>query len=283
MPVKTKSIALLGASGMLGTDLRVGLQKLPCTIKTYSRPKFDVTNTPILQEAVKASDIIINCAAYTNVDKAESETEIAEKVNTLAVGSLGRFAATEDKYVIHISTDFVYDGMKKSPYNELDTPNPISVYGKTKYEGEKLLSESGCRHCIVRVQWTYGAAGENFISKICKRAESADTISVVTDQIGSPTHTQDVANMVCGLAVGGQIEGLYLFASQGYASRLEVAEFIARTLNLKVNVKPCKTADFPSPASRPLNSRFDCAKIDSIMNTSRVHWQEGLFRYLKSL
>ena len=281
MPVKTKSIALLGASGMLGTDLRVGLQKLPYTIKTYSRPEFDITNMPILQEAVKASEIIINCAAYTNVDKAESETEIAEKVNTLAVGSLGRFAATEDKYVIHISTDFVYDGMKKSPYNELDTPNPISVYGKTKYEGEKLLSESGCRHCIVRVQWTYGAAGANFISKICKRAESADTISVVTDQIGSPTHTRDVANIVRRLAVGGQIEGLYLFASQGYASRLEVAEFIAKTLNLKVNVKPCKTADFPSPACRPLNSRFDCTKIDSITNSSRIHWRESLFRYLK--
>ena len=281
MSASSTTAAVLGAKGMLGSDLVSVLNKTSYSIITHDLPEFDITNPLSLEQVVKTSDIIINCAAYTNVDQAENEPEIAHTVNASAVGCLGHLAVAYDKYVIHISTDFVYDGTKVGAYNESDVPNPVSAYGKTKYDGEKLLAESHCRHCILRIQWTYGNAGENFITKICKRAQNSSTLRVVADQIGSPTHTKDVAKAISCL-INDRVEGLFLYASEGYASRFEVAEFIVKTLNLNVSVTPCVTADFPSPAKRPLNSRFDCEKIAMAVSPPRSHWQQSLADYLRT-
>ena len=148
---------------------------------------------------------MINCAAYTNVDGAESQKELAHRVNGEAVGQLGRLAAERGKWVLHFSTDFVFDGELDRPYAETDAPNPINEYGRSKLAGERLLAQSGCSHCIVRLEWTYGTHGNNFVTKIIERARASGQLKVVDDQVGSPTATTEVAAV--GLPAPGAAGG----------------------------------------------------------------------------
>ena len=184
----------------------------------------------------------------------ESETDLAYKVNAEAVERLGQIAKDSGKWVLHISTDFVFDGNSDRPYVETDEPNPISEYGKSKLAGERLLVESGCANCIMRLQWTYGKAGNNFVKKIIERARQTGKLRVVDDQLGSPTATTEAAKAICQL-LAKQLTGLFHFASAGYVSRFGMAEFIIEKLNMNVELQACKSGDFDSPARRPLNSR----------------------------
>jgi dTDP-4-dehydrorhamnose reductase len=278
-----RTAAIIGGKGMLGTDLRAALLKRDHNVVIWDRPDWDIVVPGTLKQAVDSADVIVNCAAYTNVDGAETAEETAWAVNAIAVGELGRLAALSDKYVVHISTDFVYDGTKDGCYTEEDTPNPINIYGASKYQGEMLLTASKCRCCILRIEWTYGHAGVNFITKLCRRAGELDQLSVVADQIGSPTHTADVAEVICDL-VKSEIEDLFLYASEGYATRYEVAQFIAERMGLDTRINPVTTADFPSPAMRPLNSRFDCTKIEGALPLlRRSNWSLGLGRFLEEM
>jgi dTDP-4-dehydrorhamnose reductase len=245
-------------------------------------PEFDITNNGNLRQIVSDAGIIINCAAYTNVDGAESEAELAYQVNGAAVGCLGFTAHDADKWVLHISTDFVFDGRLKRPYVETDPPNPISSYGRTKLAGEQLLAQSGCRHCIVRVEWTYGSAGNHFIGKITQRAREGKSLKIVDDQIGSPTATTEVARAICKL-LHQQPEGIYHFANANYVSRFEMAKFVFDKLSMKVDLQPCKTSDYDTPAARPLNSRFNCDKIQALLDESIEPWQVPLERFLRQL
>lgn len=267
---------------MLGTDLARICEQEGFNIKVFDLPEFDVTGPEQLREAVDAGEIIVNCAAYTNVDGAENEAELAYKVNAEAVGRLGDFARDADKWVLHISTDFVFDGRLDRPYVETDAPNPINTYGKTKWQGEQLLSRSGCRCCIIRVEWTYGSAGNNFVTKLIQQAKTRPSLRVVDDQIGSPTATTEVAKAICKL-LPKQPEGIYHFASAGYVSRYEMARFISERLAMEVNILPCKTSDFPSPAARPLNSRFDCSKISALLGEAIRPWRGPLEDFLRRL
>jgi dTDP-4-dehydrorhamnose reductase len=267
---------------MLGTDLAGICKQQGFDVKVFDLPEFDITNSQQLKQAVGAADIIVNCAAYTNVDGAESETELAYQVNAAAVGRLGDIAKDADKWVLHISTDFVFDGRLNTPYVETDVPNPINAYGKTKLAGEQLLGESGCRHCIIRLEWTYGFAGNNFVTKIIRRAKTDKTLKVVDDQVGSPTATTEVANVICKL-LQKKPEGIYHFASAGYVSRYEMAKFIFDKLSLDVNLLPCKTSDFVSDAKRSLNSRFDCRKIKTLLDEKIEPWQVPLEHFLRQL
>jgi dTDP-4-dehydrorhamnose reductase len=245
-------------------------------------PEFDITNEKHLTNALKDVDAVINCAAYTNVEKAESEAELAHKVNAEAVGKLGSAAKDAGVWVLHISTDFVFDGKSDRPYVETDTPNPINVYGASKLAGEELLVESGCRYCIMRVEWTYGSAGNNFVAKMIKLAKANRKLKVVDDQIGSPTATTEVAEAICKL-LPKRPEGLFHFASAGYVSRFEMAKFIFDKLNMSVDLSSCKTTDFPTVAARPLNSRFDCSKIKALLDEPIEPWQAPLGRFLERL
>ena len=245
-------------------------------------PEFDITNENHLANALKDADAVINCAAYTNVEKAESESELAYKVNGEAVGNLSLAAKKAGVWVLHISTDFVFDGTSNKPYVETDTPNPINVYGKSKLAGEKLLVESRCQYCIMRVEWTYGSAGDNFVAKLIKRAKADGRLKVVDDQIGSPTATAEIAKVICKL-LPKKPDGLFHFASAGYVSRFEMAKFIFDKLNTSVDLSSCKTADFPTAAARPLNSRFNCSKIESLLDEPIAPWQVPLERFLEKL
>lgn len=275
-------IAILGGKGMLGTDLADICKQQGFDVKVFDLPEFDITNSQQLKQAVGAAEVIVNCAAYTNVDGAESEVDLAYQVNAAAVGRLGAFAKDADKWVLHISTDFIFDGRLNTPYVETDTPNPINEYGKTKLAGEQLLGESGCRHCIIRLEWTYGFAGNNFVTKIIRRAKADKTLKVVDDQVGSPTATTEVANVICKL-LQKKPESIFHYASAGYVSRYQMAEFIFDKLSMDVNLVPCKTSDFVSDAARPLNSRFDCSKIKNLLDEQIKPWQDPLERFLRQL
>jgi dTDP-4-dehydrorhamnose reductase len=274
------SIAILGGKGMLGSDLVVLCKQRGIETKIYDLPEFDITDQQQLKEAVASSDLIVNCAAYTNVDGAESETGLAHKINAEAVGQLGRLAKELDKWVLHISTDFVFDGELDRPYVETDKANPLGEYGKSKLQGERLLIESQCKYSIMRVQWTYGRAGNNFVTKVLDRAKQAGKLTIVDDQIGSPTSTIELSKVICELLLK-RPQGLYHFAAGGYVSRFDMARFVIEKLNMDVEMKPCKSSDFETPAQRPLNSRFCCDKISAILDKPILPWQQPLERFLE--
>lgn len=264
---------------MLGSDIKALAEECGYTGRIYDLPEFDITVEADLEKMVAENDFIINCAAYTAVDQAETETEICQAVNADAIGILGKVAKTADKYVLHISTDFVFGDDGCEPLIETDVPCPLGVYGATKLHGEELLELSECRHAIIRVQWTYGLHGKHFVSKIADLAERLDKLKVVDDQWGSPTPTSAVAKAVMCF-IEWEIEGLYHFAAKGYASRYEVAKFILEKKGIGKGVEPCSSSEFSAPAARPLNSRFNCSKIDQVLDFERPDWQDALGDFL---
>jgi len=267
---------------MLGSDLAHASADYGLDFEVFDLPEFDIANPQHLQRAVSQATIIVNCAAYTDVEKAESEVELAYKVNGEAVGKLGSAAKDAGIWVLHISTDFVFDGELERPYNEADEPNPINAYGRSKLAGEKLLAESGCSHCILRLEWTYGHAGQNFVTKLIKRAKTDKNIRVVDDQMGSPTAATEVAELICQLLLQ-KPQGIFHFAAAGYSTRFEIAKFVFDKLDMSVNLTACKSSDYPSTAVRPLNSRFDCGKIKALLGEPIRPWQEPLEGFLRRL
>ncbi|MCD4832095.1 MAG: dTDP-4-dehydrorhamnose reductase [Anaerohalosphaeraceae bacterium] len=277
-----KKIVILGARGMLGSDIAKLLISRGKNPACFDLPNFDITDSKQLQNAAGDADIIINCAAFTDVDKAETKSSDACAVNAEAVGSLAKIAAENNAYIIHISTDFVFDGTKHTPYTETDEPNPVNVYGQSKLSGEKLLTQSTCRNSIIRVQWSYGQNGDNFIKKLISLSTRQDSLKVVSDQIGSPTATAETAKVIAEF-VEKQPLGLYHFAAAGYAGRFEVAKFVFDKLNIKTELAPCLSSEFPAPAKRPCNSRFCCDKISQLLNCDIESWNGPLERFLKKL
>ena len=267
---------------MLGSDLAVTCAESGYDVRVCDVPEFDITNGAQVREAAGQADGVINCAAYTDVDGAEAQRDVAHRVNGDAVGQLGAIAQASGTWVLHFSTDFVFDGKLERPYTETDTPHPINEYGKSKMAGERLLAQSGCRHCIVRLEWMYGSHGNNFVKKLVRRARASERLRVVDDQIGSPTATTEVAKMACEL-LGRRAEGLFHFASAGYVSRFDVAEFVFDRLSLQTALLPCRSADYPTQAQRPLNSRFNCSKIQAALAHPIRPWQGPLECFLGQL
>jgi dTDP-4-dehydrorhamnose reductase len=274
-------VSILGGRGMLGSDVVLACED-KYDLSILDLPEFDITDYGQLEQVVRGSSVIVNCAAYTDVDGAETNADLAYAVNNEAVGRLGALAKAADVWVLHVSTDFVFDGRLDRPYVETDKPNPINTYGRSKLAGEQLLVESGCRHCIMRVEWTYGVHGSNFVSKIMELAKSRRQLRVVDDQIGSPTATTEVAGTIAAL-LEQQPQGVFHYAGSGYVSRFGLARFIAQKLRMDVEVLPCRSGDFARPADRPLNSRFDCSKIGALLTEPIRPWQEPLEEFLKKL
>jgi len=275
-------IIILGAKGMLGSDVVAECKSRGIAFDAYDLPEFDITDQRQLLSVVRQASVIVNCAAYTDVENAETETELASRVNAEAVGHLSAFARKTGAWVLHISTDFVFDGEGSKPYTEKDVPHPINAYGRTKLAGERLLIENRCRYCIMRVEWTYGQNGNNFVKKLLQKARTEKELKVVDDQIGSPTATTEAAKAICDV-MAKKPKGIFHFASQGYVSRFGVAQFIAETLRLDVQLTSCETSDYPSKAPRPLNSRFDCNKIRKLLHGQIKPWQGPLEEFLKKL
>ncbi len=266
---------------MLGSDLVPCLADAGHEVRGYDLPEFDLTNTGHLESMVRGVDVVVNCAAYTNVDKAESEPDLAMAVNGDAVLALARLAAANGIYLVHVSTDFVFNGDSEAPYAESDPVAPLSAYGESKLAGEFGVLTSHCKGAILRVQWTYGRHGRHFVSKILELAESRPSLKVVADQVGAPTPTTLVSETIARL-IEARLTGIYHLAAAGHASRFDVAKHIVATRGLDVEVLPCSSAEFPAPARRPLNSRFDCSRIDRALGLKRRPWQEYLTSYLEA-
>lgn len=275
-------LGITGANGMLGSDLKSLAKRNGFLVNSYDLPDYDITNERTIDLIVNSNDLIVNCAAYTAVDKAESEVQKAYKINSESVEKLGISVTSSSKYLVHISTDFVFGNSSDNPLSEGDEPLPLGVYGASKLEGEKKLIKVCQNAAIMRIQWTYGLHGDNFIKKILKAAETNKSLKIVEDQIGSPTATTAVSQAIMCL-VASKVTGLYHFASNGYASRFDVAKFILNEKGIQRELIPCLSSEFVTPAERPLNSRFDCSKIDKILNYKRYFWKDELREFLKLL
>ncbi len=274
-----QSIAILGGRGMLGSDLSAVLAGAGYTVHAWDLPECDITRPADLEKALDGADIAVNCAAFTNVDGAEDQPERAEAVNANAVGRLAAAARQRHIFVVHISTDFVFNGQGTRPWREDDPPQPLNVYGRTKLAGEQALQHSGCPHLIMRVQWSYGRQGTNFIAKILERARAGAPLKIVADQFGAPTWTRDMSRAIARL-LARQCTGLYHFANTGYSSRFDVARFVLDHCKLPNPLTPCRTGEFPARAARPLNSRFELSRIQAVLDYPIRSWQEALAEYL---
>jgi dTDP-4-dehydrorhamnose reductase len=272
------TVTVLGSRGMLGSDLVPALTGAGYRVIGLDLPEFDITNPNHQLEMVADTDVVINCAAYTDVDGAETNKDRAWSVNKIAIEGLAELVRSDYKYLIHISTDFVFNGIQIWPYRESDTAYPVNVYGQSKLSGEQALLKSACRCAIVRLQWTYGRHGKNFVSKILDLAKTNKRIDVVDDQMGSPTPTADAASAIVQVLEQG-LRGIYHYSNMFYTSRAGAAQVIVDTMNLDTVINPVPTTPVPGKARRPLNSRFNCAKIDGL-GIKRRCWKMGLQEFL---
>ncbi len=272
-------IAVTGAKGMLGTDFVAVAKNLGHELLEFDLPEFDLRNKDHIRNAVGSADVVINLAAYTNVDGAESESKLCFDVNAEAVGSLARECAVKNRYLLHVSTDFVFGDDTSLPLSETDQTNPLNTYGRSKLEGERLILNSGADAAILRLQWTYGMAGNNFVSKILAKAKVSEELRIVHDQVGTPTWTVDASKAILSLA-GASARGIFHFAPIGYVSRFEFAKFALGEAGINVPVIPCSSSELRSPARRPLNSRFDCSKIDSFLGMRRPEWRKSISEFI---
>ena len=244
-----------------------------CNLKQVD--KFFKTNQKI--------DYCINCAAYTAVDKAETDVEKAFEINAQGAKNLAFVCDEQGAVLIHVSTDFVFDGNKTEPYIETDTPKPISVYGASKLKGEVEIQKTLKKHFIIRTSWLYSEHGTNFMKTMLRLAETREEISVVSDQIGTPTYAGDLANVILKIVSSKNTSfGLYHYSNEGVASWYDFAKAIFEASNLKIKTSPIKTEAYPTPAKRPVYSVMDKTKITSIMGLETRNWQDSLKKTIGS-
>ena len=259
-------ILVIGADGQLGMSLKKISGDYPdCDFLFTDVVQLDITDEKAVREVIERSgaDVIINCAAYTAVDKAESEPEAARRINALGVGVLADAATRTGAAVVHISTDYVFDGKASEPYAEDAQPHPSSVYGITKAEGERLLLQSGCRGAIVRTAWLYSEFGRNFVKTMLSLASRCDSVSVVCDQRGAPTYATDLARAVMTLVRRGFESGvrIYHFTDEGECTWNRFAERIFALSGKRCRVEAITTEQYGAPAPRPSYSVLSLASI----------------------
>jgi dTDP-4-dehydrorhamnose reductase len=293
------NILLLGANGQVGWELRRALLPLG-KVLPLGRAEVDFTHLDGLRTVLDSRQprIIVNAAAYTAVDKAESESELAWRVNADAPALLAEWALENDAWLVHYSTDYVFDGTLDRPYTELDTPNPQSVYGKSKFAGEQAISASGCRHLILRTSWVYAARGANFAKTMLRLACERNSLRVVADQIGSPTSAELIADLTALILhrvltdpSALSLDGLYHLTAAGHTSWHGYARHVltqAKKLGWPLRcppdaVQPIKTEDYPLPAKRPANSRLDTSKLRAAFDLTLPDWTVQVDRMLDEL
>ena len=278
---------VIGARGMLGNDLVGSLNTCKDLSPVISRdlPELDITNPDALRASLAEHQpaVVFNCAAYTDVDGCEDDPERGRAVNALAPGALGRAAREVGALLVHISTDFVFDGDTDRPYTEDDPPNPLSVYGQTKLGGERAVIESGCKYLICRTAWLYGKYGKNFVNTIRDRAHTQSSLSVVSDQFGSPTWTKDLADMLLQL-VRKDARGIVHTVNAGRASWCELAREAVRLSGLTAEIKAISAKQYPRKARPPKRSSvLDTTRFFRLAGQAPEHWKSALARYLGTL
>ena len=281
------NILLLGAGGQLGKVLTADLPTIG-RIHALDRASLDITNHHAVAEAVTdtQANIIVNAAAYTAVDKAEGEAKKAHAINADAVANLAQLAKTQGAWLIHYSSDYVFDGSKPTPYVEADSPNPINIYGASKLAGEQAIVNSGCRHLIFRTSWVIGKDGSSFAKTILRLATEQYSLQVVSDQRGVPTSPSLISNItldaIRAIATGqAWPAGLYHLTPSGTSNWHEIAQTLlehAERAHIPLSarakdVQSITTADYPTAAKRPLNSQLDTQKLRAQLSFDLPHWQ----------
>lgn len=278
-------ILLTGASGQLGQSFRLMANDFPdFKLIAMGKSELDITNEQQVSDVLfhYKPKAVINCAAYTNVEMAEKEAEIATAINAAAVAYLGKKCGDMDIPLIHFSTDYVFDGMKKSPYVEADVCRPLSVYGKSKYEGEQLLEKNNFPHYTFRVSWLYSKFGNNFFKTILKRAYEMGQLKVVNDQIASPTYAGFLAKDIFHFLQLIIIEqkkipyGIYHYEQTGEASWYDFTCKIMEYSGIEISIEPVSTSMFPMIASRPAYSKLDGSLLFTESHIPRVSWERAL-------
>ena len=292
-------ILITGCNGQVGLELNRSLSLIGDVI-ALDRASFDLSNPDSIRENIRRihPSVILNPAAYTAVDKAESDENMAKAVNSFAPSIIGEEAQKISALVIHYSTDYVFDGNKNEPYNESDKVNPLGVYGRTKLDGEIALAESGANHVILRTSWVYGAHGKNFIKTILRLAAERQELRIVADQLGAPTSAALLADASAHIVSrylrddGDTFPcGLYHFAASGettwhYLAQYVVEKAIAVNCKLQVapdRILPIKTQEYPTPAARPANSRLDTTKFCKAFDLQLPDWTHGVDQVLDLL
>lgn len=280
------NILVTGASGQLGLSVRDASE---CSDHNFIfsdiKPSdgiipLDVTDPDAVGKILMDKDIsvIINCASYTDVNKAESETEAADKVNCEAAGILAEAAAVRGVLLIHISTDYVFDGNSSRPYAEDASAAPVNAYGRSKFAGEKAVEASGCRYLILRTSWLYSNYGRNFYKTMVELTAANPVLKVVSDQIGTPTCASDLAEALVTI-IDEEIpfeSGIYHYSNEGVCSWYDFAKEICSGVGHLCDVMPCRTEDYPTPAVRPAFSVLDKTKFKETFGIEIPHWRESL-------
>lgn len=295
-----QKILLTGVNGQVGHALQAAFHtsQIPAELIALDRSQLDLTNADQIREVVRAiqPDLIINPAAFTAVDKAESEPDLASAINAKAPQILAEEAERMNARLIHFSTDYVYDGKKIGPYQETDATGPISVYGQTKLAGEEAIRAVGLPHLIFRTAWVYGAYGKNFMNTILRLANERETLNIVADQLGTPTSSDVIADAIMQILEQGDFKnsGVYHLVNSGQASWYEFAQAIVEKANdlrqqtgqaslLTKYIQPITTAQYPTPAQRPANSLLDTAKLTTDFGIQLPHWRDSLVNELNRL
>ncbi len=289
-------ILLLGCEGQVGWELQRSLAPLG-EVVAFDR-NLDLTQPEALAEAVRtiAPHVIVNAAAHTAVDKAESEPDVARAINATAVGVLAEEAQRLGAWLVHYSTDYVFNGSGTQPWKEDDIPNPLNTYGQTKLEGERLLAERCQRHLIFRTSWVYAARGGNFAKTMLRLAGERELMQVINDQFGAPTGAELLADVTahairsvlpngCTDKEGDAKAGIYHLVASGETTWFDYANFVVSHKENKIvkELRPVPTTAFPTPAKRPHNSRLDTSKLQTTFGLTLPDWQVGVARMLKEI
>lgn len=281
-------ILLLGANGQLGKELERQLSSV-ANVAAFPRESLDITNHTAVRDAGRCvrPNIIVNAAAYTAVDKAETDEDFAHSINADAVANLAQIAREQSLWLFHYSTDYVFDGSKQSPYLETDTPNPINVYGASKLAGETAIAAADCQHLIFRTIWVIGKDGHNFAKTILRLASEHDALKVIYNQIGVPTSPSLITRVTIDAirAIKDHCawpQGIYHLAPKGKTSWYEIAQTLIayaeqQHIPLRTHVADIQaitTAEYPTAAKRPLNSQLDTHKLRSLLSFDLPHWRD---------
>ena len=294
------NILLLGKNGQVGWELQRSLSVLgTVTALDFDSTEYcgDFANPAGVADTVRAlrPDVIVNAAAHTAVDKAESEADVARTLNATTPGAIAQEAAKLGAWLVHYSTDYVFDGSGSRPWVETDTPAPLSVYGRTKLEGEQLIAQSGAKHLILRTSWVYAARGGNFAKTMLRLAQERERLTVIDDQWGAPTGADLLADVtahaISHLRQRPQDGGLYHCAAGGETNWNLYAKYVlaqASQAQAAINIKakevaPVPTSAFPTPARRPHNSRLDTRKLQATFGLTLPPWQHGVARMLTEI
>ena len=277
------NILVTGSNGQLGNEFRLVVENKDKANNYFYTDvaDLDITNKNDVSNFIIANniDIVVNCAAYTNVDKAEDDKEKADLINHIGPNNLAEVCRDRNGFLIHISTDYVFDGTKNSPYTETDETKPLGVYSETKLKGENAIINSGCEYVIIRTSWLYSSFGKNFLKTMQKLTAERESLKVVFDQVGTPTYAGDLANVIYKIIMKNDKDiknQIYHFSNEGGCSWYDFAVAINETFGNNCKVLPCHSNEFPSKVRRPSYSVLDKTRIKKALDIVIPHWMESI-------